>query len=217
MGAEITAKDGENMAKQTLADETIIEKDANAVARGRNTLEKLTWLKDAGFGLFIHWSVDVQLGCVISHSLVGASKDYADRYYEELPRTFNPNKWDAVKLARLAKVAGVQYAVFTAKHHNGFCMWDTKSTPFNIMNTPYGRDIVRQYAEAFRAEGLKVGLYFSPEDFRFLYDHDQLITRTPTEPYAPEIMRAYREYLTVQMNELMTLFGKIEEVQRTGL
>lgn len=191
-------------------DEAAVEQEINAVSAGRNKQEKLTWLKDAGFGLFIHWSADVQLGCVISHTLVGSSKEYADRYFAELPRTFNPDRWDAARVARLAKIAGVQYAVFTAKHHSGFCMWDTKSTDFNIMNTPYGKDIVRQYADAFRAEGLKVGLYFSPEDFKFLYDHGQLITRTPTTPYNKEVMDAYRAYLTVQMTELMTLFGPID-------
>ena len=176
----------------------------------RNTQQILTWLKDAGFGLFIHWSVDVQLGCVISHSLVGASREYADRFYAELPRTFNPARWDADEVARLARVSGAQYAVFTTKHHNGLCMWDTATTPFNIMNTPYGRDIVDQYVRAFRAQGLKVGFYYSPEDFRFLYDNGLAITRTPTEPYAPEVMARYRAYLTAQMTELMTMFGKVD-------
>lgn len=198
------------MVNYATVDETFVEKETNATSGGRNTQEKLTWLKDAGFGLFIHWSLDVQLGCVISHSLVGSSKEYADRYYDELIRTFCPDKWDARRVARLAKIAGAQYAVFTTKHHNGFCMWDTRSTGFNIMNTPYGKDIVRQYVDAFRAEGLKVGFYFSPEDFRFLYDHDLLITRTPVKPYDRAVMEAYRAYLTVQMTELMTMFGPID-------
>ena len=176
----------------------------------RNTQQMLTWLKDAGFGLFIHWSVDVQLGCVISHSLVGASREYADRFYDELPRTFNPQNWDADEVARLARISGAQYAVFTTKHHNGFCMWDTATTPFNIINTPYGRDIVAQYVQAFRAQGLKVGFYYSPEDFRFLYDNAQTITRTPTSPYPADVMARYRAYLTAQMTELMTRFGKID-------
>lgn len=176
----------------------------------RNTQQMLTWLKDAGFGLFIHWSVDVQLGCVISHSLVGASREYADRFYDELPRTFNPHNWDADEVARLARISGAQYAVFTTKHHNGFCMWDTATTPFNIINTPYGRDIVAQYVQAFRAQGLKVGFYYSPEDFRFLYDNAQTITRTPTSPYPADVMARYRAYLTAQMTELMTKFGKID-------
>ena len=205
-----------NENKPVLVDEAAAGNSAGFVSGTRNTPEMLEWLKDAGFGLFIHWSVDVQLGCVISHSLVGSSRDYADRYYSELPATFDPKHWDADRAARLAKTAGAQYAVFTTKHHNGFCMWDTKTTPFNIMNTPYGRDIVRQYAEAFRRYGLKIGFYYSPEDFRFLYDHGLTITRDPAEPYPPSIMSAYRGYLASQMEELMTMFGKIDIIFLDG-
>lgn len=176
----------------------------------RNRPEDLEWLRDAGLGLFIHWSLDSQLGCVISHSLVGASKDYVDRFYEELPKTLNPKKWDFDHLAELARLAGFQYAVFTTKHHNGFCLWDSRTTDFNIMNTPYGKDLVKQYAEAFRKQGIKVGLYFSPEDFRYLRSQGLTITRTPLEPYSQEVMEGYRQLLTDQMTELMTNFGKID-------
>ena len=176
----------------------------------RNRPEDLEWLRDAGLGLFIHWSLDSQLGCVISHSLVGASKDYVDRFYEELPKTLNPKKWDFDHLAELARLAGFQYAVFTTKHHNGFCLWDSRTTDFNIMNTPYGKDLVKQYVEAFRKQGIKVGLYFSPEDFRYLRSQGLTITRTPLEPYSKEVMEGYRQLLTDQMTELMTNFGKID-------
>lgn len=190
-------------------DEGALKPQDTSSLESRNSFHKLEWLKDAGFGLFIHWSLDVQLGCVISHSLVGASDSYIKRYYEELPQTFCPTDWDADRVARLAKVAGVQYAVFTTKHHNGFCMWGTKTTSFHVLNTPYGKDIVRQYVDAFRKYGLKVGFYYSPEDFRFLYDHGLTITRTPVEPYAPEIMREYRAYLRAQLEELLTQYGPI--------
>ena len=176
----------------------------------RNRPEDLEWLRDAGLGLFIHWSLDSQLGCVISHSLVGASKDYVDRFYEELPKTLNPKKWDFDHLAELARLAGFQYAVFTTKHHHGFCLWDSRTTDFNIMNTPYGKDLVKQYAEAFRKQGIKVGLYFSPEDFRYLRSQGLTITRTPLEPYSKEVMEGYRALLTAQMTELMENFGKID-------
>src|ERR1041385_5041652 len=89
---------------------------------GTNRAERLEWFRDQGFGLFIHWSVDSQLGVVISHSLVGANDDYLKRFTEELPRTFNPRKFNATDLAVLAKLSGVRYVVFTAKHHSGFCM-----------------------------------------------------------------------------------------------
>lgn len=132
---------------------------------------------DMGFGIFVHWSLDSQLGSVISHSLVGASEDYVDKYFNELPKTFYPNKFDADEWARLFKVAGAEYVVFTAKHHNGFCMWDTKTTDFNIMNTPYQKDIVEELVKALRRQNLKVGLYFSPEDFSILRKQGHLISR----------------------------------------
>lgn len=182
----------------------------DGVRGDHNTKEKLTWLKDAGFGLFIHWTVDVQLGSVISHSLVGSSPDYARRYFDELPQTFMPEDWNPERLARLTRISGAKYAVFTTKHHNGFCMWDTKSTPFSIMNTPYGKDIVRTYVDAFRAQGLAVGFYFSPEDFWFLHTHGQTITRNPTSAYPKDIMDQYRAHLTLQMQELMGNFGPID-------
>src|SRR5512147_835334 len=98
-----------------------------------NRPERLEWFRDQGFGMFIHWSVDSQLGTVISHSMVGASDDYLKRFVEELPKTFNPRKFNPRDWAVLAKLAGVRYVVFTAKHHSGFCMWDTATTPFSIM------------------------------------------------------------------------------------
>ena len=92
-------------------------------AGSRNKPERLAWFQDQGFGLFIHWNVDVQLGTVISHSLVGASDDYIARYFTELPRTFNPRKFHPEDWAALAKLAGVRYMVLTTKHHAGFCLW----------------------------------------------------------------------------------------------
>ncbi len=191
-------------------DESVGQQGANGFQDDRNTQEKLTWLKDAGFGLFIHWTVDVQLGTVISHSLVGSSLDYARRYFDELPQTFLPEAWNPERLARLTKISGAQYAVFTTKHHNGFCMWDTNSTPFSVMNTPYGKDIVRSYVDAFRAQGIAVGFYFSPEDFWFLYQNGQPITRNPLNPYDRDVMDKYRAHLTMQMQELMGNYGPID-------
>jgi len=176
----------------------------------RNKPEKLEWLQDAGMGLFIHWSLDAQLGCVISHSLVGASEDYTERFYEELPKTLEKGRWDFDHLASLAKLAGFRYAVLTTKHHCGFCLWDTKTTDFNIMQTAVSRDLVREYAEAFRRQGIKVGFYFSPEDFRFLRSEGMTITRTPTEPYAPDRMQRYRGYVGAQMRELLTDYGPVD-------
>lgn len=197
--------DRPNVDESVAADNTLAGKKPS-----RNRPEALEWLQDAGMGMFIHWSLDVQLGCVISHSLVGASEEYISRFYEELPKTLNPRRWDFDHLAELARLAGFRYAVLTTKHHNGFCLWDTETTDFSIRNTPYGKDLVRQYTEAFRRQGIKVGFYFSPEDFRYLHSRGLPVTRTPRSPYTAEVMDGYRELLTAQMTELLTRFGPVD-------
>lgn len=164
---------------------------------------------DWGLGLFVHWSLDSQLGSVISHSMVGASPEYLDRYINELPKSFCPDKYDPEEWMRLASMAGAEYMVLTAKHHSGFCLWDTGTTDFNIMNTPYGKDIIRSYVDACRKYGLKVGFYFSPEDFWFLHKQGHLIRRRAE--YAnissnPDLLAHDRE----QVRELMTEYGKID-------
>jgi len=85
---------------------------------------------DWGMGMFIHWSMDSQLGSVISHSMVGASEDYLKRYINELPLYFNPKEYDPEEWVKLAKLAGFKYMVLNAKHHSGFCLWPTKTTNF---------------------------------------------------------------------------------------
>ena len=174
-----------------------------------NPPEKNEWFMDLGLGMFVHWGVDSQLGSVISHSLVGASDDYAERFFNELPKTFDPTAFDPAAWACLAKVAGIQYIMFTAKHHSGFCMFATETTPFNIMNTPYGRDIVARVVEAFRAEDIAVGFYFSPEDFWFLHQQGKPIARKRDYAYTsanPEL-RAHNER---QLRELFTNYGHID-------
>lgn len=164
---------------------------------------------DMGFGIFVHWSLDSQLGSVISHSLVGASEDYVKKYMEELPKTFYPDKFDPDEWARLFKLTGAEYVVFTTKHHNGFCMWDTKTTDFNIMNTPYGKDITGLLIKALRKQGLKVGLYFSPEDFSFIHKQGHLISRKGAMTQVTKNEELF-EYDKKQLDELFTKYGKID-------
>jgi len=174
-----------------------------------NDPERQEWFMDQALGMFIHWSFDSQLGTVISHSMVGASDDYLDRFINDLPGSFYPRKFNPEDWARLARVAGFKYVVFTTKHHSGFCMFDTKTTDFNIMNTPYGRDIVRQITDAFRAQGMSVGFYFSPEDFHFLYRQGHDVARR--RDYAnPSNNPALRDYNRVQIRELLSNYGKID-------
>jgi len=140
-----------------------------------NKPEREKWFSDLGFGMFIHWSLDVNMGMVISHSMVGASEDYLDRYINDLPGYFDPQDFQPERWARLAKMAGMKYMVFTTKHHSGFCMYNTETTDFNVMNTPFATDATKAFIDACRKEGLAVGIYFSPDDFYFpLRSHDRV-------------------------------------------
>jgi alpha-L-fucosidase len=176
-----------------------------------NKPERLEWFRDQGLGLFIHWSIDSQLGTVISHSLAGSSRQYQDRFYSELPQTFDPTHFDPDGLARLAKLSGFRYMVFTTKHHNGFTMWDTKTTEFSITHTPYGKDVTRELFDAFRKQGVPPGVYFSPDDFHWLYQNGKEIDRhaDAVQPSNnPGLLKLDRE----QMTELMTKYGSVATV-----
>lgn len=181
----------------------------SSFAQLRNKPELNEKFMDMGFGIFVHWSMDSQLGSVISHSMVGASEDYVQRYMNDLPKTFYPDKFDPDEWARLFKLTGAEYVVFTTKHHNGFCMWDTDTTDFNIMNTPYGKDITGLLVKALRKQGLKVGFYYSPEDFSFIYKQGHLISRKGPMTQVTKNEELF-EYSKKQLDELFTKYGKID-------
>ncbi len=122
---------------------------------------EIKWFADARFGMFIHWTplgaIDQEIGWTWG-SEVPAEK------YIQLCKEFNPTKFDAEAWVRIAKNAGMKYIVFVPKHHDGFCLWDTKATDFNIMNTPYGRDICKQLSEACEKNGITFCTYYSIAD-----------------------------------------------------
>ncbi len=175
-----------------------------------NKPERLEWFRDLGFGMFIHFSLDSQLGVVISHSMAGASDDYLNRFIHELPKTFNPKDYAPEEIANLAKLAGMKYIVFTTKHHSGFCMWDTQTTGFNIMNSAYQKDLLEEYVEATRKAGLAVGFYYSPEDFNFLHENGLQVRRRFVDPIPGNIMKKYVELVELQCTELMAKYGDID-------
>ncbi len=180
-------------------------------AQTGNHADRLEWFRDQGFGLFIHWGVDSQLGSVISHSLAGASEDYVDRFYTELPKTFNPHKFNPQDWAVLAKLAGVRYVVFTTKHHSGFCMFRTATTDFSIFHTPYPHDIAGEIYAAFREQGIAPGVYFSPDDFHFLHEHHITIQRNVPE-VSPEHNPELLKYDQAQVRELLTQYGPMSVI-----
>jgi alpha-L-fucosidase len=195
------------VADQNTADESVPE---GAI---RNKPEVLEAFRDQALGMFIHWSVDSQLGPVISHSLVGADADYARRFFEELPKSFNPTKYDPTEWATLAKLCGFKYAVFTNKHHSGFCMFPTTTTDFSIENTPYKKDITKMYVDAFRAAGLGMGFYFSPDDFWLLHQQGIPISRNIGEGdrrVLPSDNPRLMKHNLAQIEELYTRYGAVD-------
>ncbi len=127
--------------------------------------DRSTWYRNAKFGMFIHWGpyslASVEASWPIMKPTAGG---ITEEEYRELPKRFNPVKFDPDAFVDLARAAGQQYMVFTTKHHDGFCMFDTSFTDYKVTNTPYGQDIVKKLANACNERGMPLGFYYSPPD-----------------------------------------------------
>ena len=124
--------------------------------------ERLRWWQEARFGMFVHWGLYSQLG---RHEWVMNRERIPAEEYEKLADTWHPKERPAREWARLARQAGIKYLVMTTKHHEGFCLWDTRQADYNAAKCGPGRDLVREYVEACREFGLKVGFYYSLMDW----------------------------------------------------
>jgi len=181
--------------------------------RMANDSQKTEIFRDAGLGLFIHWGPNSQLGTEISWPLNGASDDYIKRYYA-LAETFNPTAFDAAAWARLAKLAGIEYVCFTAKHHDGYAMFDTAFSDFKITKSPYGKDIAAAVAEAFRKEDILVGFYYSPGDYRYQFETGTRFKHlyepdfAAAAPFGP-LKKSFLDYERGQVEELLTKYGDV--------
>ncbi|MEO8458565.1 MAG: alpha-L-fucosidase [Chloroflexota bacterium] len=179
------------------------------------------WFNDARFGLFFHWGHSSQQGVELSWPMVGGNfalpncEDIPVDQYQASAATFDPQKFDAKEWARLAKEAGAEYAVFTTKHHDGFAMFHTALSDFSIEHTPFKRDIVREWIDAFRAEGLRIGLYFSLIDW---HHPDYPAFTDEYRPYnfaklprpTPEQWDRFVEFMFGQIRELLTNYGQVD-------
>ncbi|MBD2862683.1 alpha-L-fucosidase [Paenibacillus oceani] len=169
-----------------------------------------SWFQQSRFGMFIHWGLYAITGRDMWYY---AHEEVDKAHYERLFRRFNPTDYDPAAWARLAKRAGMKYAVLTTKHHDGFCLWDSKHTDFKVTNTPYGKDLLRPWIEAFRAEGLKIGIYYSLIDWH--HPHFTVDFLHPQRKQAEHLNKTrdfaeYRQYLHDQVRELMTEYGRID-------
>ncbi len=170
------------------------------------------WFVHDRFGMFIHFGL---YAMPARHEWVKEREMIQDEDYQRYFDHFNPDLFDAKEWAKKAKAAGMKYAVLTTKHHEGFCMFDTKYTDYKITNTPFGKDLVKEYVEAFRAEGLKVGFYYSLIDwhhpeFPIDWMHSLSIRPDAEQLNATRDMKKYAEYMRNQVTELLTNYGKID-------
>lgn len=180
-----------------------------------NRAKRIKWFTDARFGMFIHWGLYAIPARESRSEWIRSVDRVTDEEYQQYFDTFNPSDYDPKKWARLAKEAGMKYAVLTTKHHDGFCLFDSKYTDFKSTNTPCGRDLVREYVDAFRAEGIKIGFYYSLLDWHhsdYPAYGDAHHPMRDNEAFKNQ-NRNFDNYLTYmhnQVRELMTNYGKID-------
>jgi alpha-L-fucosidase len=166
------------------------------------------WFFEKRFGLFLHWGLYAIDGF---HEQDQWRRRIPRTTYEKLANRWNPTDFNPHAWLDAAEAAGMEYAVLTTKHHDGFCLWDTKATAFNTMNTPYGKDIVKQYVDACHERGIPVGLYYSVVDWHHpSYPnqgrHHELDGPEPGDE--PDI-EGYMDFLRCQVRELCSNYGEI--------
>jgi alpha-L-fucosidase len=177
---------------------------------------RMRWWTEARFGMFIHWGLYAQAA---RHEWVKKYERITNDEYQKYFELFNPDRFDPREWARTAKAAGMKYAVITSKHHEGFCLFDSKFTDYKATNTPARRDLLREWVEAFRAEGLRVGFYYSLIDWHhpsYTIDRNHPQSAKDDAEYAAlnkgRDMAVYRQYLKDQVRELLTNYGKIDVI-----
>ena len=172
---------------------------------------RLDWWRDARFGMFVHWGPVSLRGTEIGWSRAGARPGRSDvgtqvprELYDNLYRQFNPTEFDATEWVRIAQAAGIKYLVFTTKHHDGFCMFDSALTEYKITNSPIHRDLLKELANACHAAGLRLGFYYSPPDWHH-------------PDYRTAHHDRYIEYLHGQLKELCSNYGQVDLIWFDGL
>jgi alpha-L-fucosidase len=180
------------------------------------------WFDEARFGLFVHWDHASQQGLELSWPLVGGIpvlphlRPVSVEQYHASAATFDPQAWDPKGLAGAARRAGMGYAVLTTKHHSGYCLWPTETSDWSIVRSPYPGDIVGEFADAMRSEGLRVGLYFSLSDWHHPdypafteADKPYVLGMSPPMPPAEQWQR-FLDVMFAQVRELLTNYGRID-------
>ena len=171
-----------------------------------------SWFTHDRFGMFIHWGL---YSMPARHEWIRNYEQISNEDYQKYFDQFDPDLFDAREWAAAAKNAGMKYVVFTTKHHEGFCMFDSQYTDYKSTNTKCGRDLLREVVDAFRAEGLKIGLYHSLIDWHhpdFTIDSIHPLRNHPDREALNQgrDMSRYRTYLHNQTREILTNYGDID-------
>jgi alpha-L-fucosidase len=178
--------------------------------------ERMAWWTHDRFGMFIHWGL---YALPARHEWVKQREKISDENYRKYFEYFNPDLYHPEEWAAKAKAAGMKYVVITTKHHEGFCLWDSKYTDFKVTGTPYGKDLIKPLVNAFRAEGIRIGFYYSLIDWHHPdFPYDRIHPNGPQDPEARKAanqqrdIKKYQQYLKQQLTELLTQFGRIDEL-----
>ena len=174
--------------------------------------KRVEWFRNARFGMFIHWGLYSIPG---RGEWVRSNEEMPEEDYLPYFEGFSAKDFDPAAWARSAKQAGMEYVVMTAKHHDGFCLFDSALTDFKSTNTPFGRDAVKEFVEAVRAEGLKVGLYFTlidwhHPDYPHYGDNFHPMRHNPAFENSGRDFNRYLDYMHGQIREICTNYGKLD-------
>jgi len=176
--------------------------------------ERMAWWTQDRFGMFIHWGLYAMPS---RHEWVKKDERLTNEDYDKYFEMFNPDLYNPAEWAKMAKQAGMKYAVITSKHHEGFCLFDSKFTDYKATNTPVGKDLLKKWVDAYRAAGLKVGFYYSLLDWHhphYTIDRNHPQSASSDEEYSKlnkdRDMNIYRKYVKNQVHEILTNYGKID-------
>ena len=178
--------------------------------------KRMAWWTHDRFGMFIHWGI---YAVPARHEWVKQREKISDADYQKYFEHFDPDMYQPKEWAAKAKAAGMKYVVVTTKHHDGFCLWDTRHTDFKVTNTPYGKDLIKPLVDAFRAEGIKIGFYYSLIDWHHQdFPYDRIHPNGPSDQQErikaneKRDLKKYQQYMKDQLTELLTQFGTIDEL-----
>lgn len=187
---------------------------ANLSAQSKAVKPDVKWFEDARFGMFVHFGPYSVLG---DGEWVMNNRPIKTNEYKRLQDFFNPQEFNAAEWVEIAKSAGMKYIAFTSRHHDSFSNWGTKQSDWNIMNTPYGKDIVRQLADECHKQGMKLVLYYSILDWmRSDYQYETGRTGKGSGRTEKSDWNSYINFMKAQLTELLTNYGPIAGIWFDG-